>query len=70
VRRPGLEVGWDDGGARSRFLTVAEVAQRMRVSKMTVYRQIKSGALEAVRVGKSFRIPEAGVDRYLAERWR
>ena len=39
-----------------RFLTVAEVADQMRVSTMTVYRLIKAGELGAVRVGKSYRI--------------
>jgi excisionase family DNA binding protein len=48
-----------------RFLTVAEVAKIMRVSKMTVYRLIHSGELEAVRVGRSFRVPEQAVSRYL-----
>lgn len=52
---------------RARFLTVAEVADILRVSTMTVYRLIKGGELRAVRVGKSFRITEDDVDRYLAD---
>ena len=47
------------------FLTVAEVAAMMRVSKMTVYRLVHSGELPAVRVGKSFRVPEQAVHDYL-----
>lgn len=50
----------------ARFLTVAEVAGQLRVSTMTVYRLIKAGQLAAVRVGKSYRVREADVDRYLA----
>jgi excisionase family DNA binding protein len=34
-----------------RFLTVAEVAELMRVSKMTVYRLVHAGELPAVRFG-------------------
>ena len=49
----------------SNFLTVAEVAAMMRVSKMTVYRLVHNGELEAVRVGRSFRVPESAVDDYL-----
>ena len=45
-----------------RFLTVAEVATIMRVSKMTVYRLVHSGELEAIRVGRSFRVPEQAVN--------
>jgi excisionase family DNA binding protein len=52
---------------RARFLTVAEVADIMRVSTMTVYRLIKAGELRAVRVGKSYRLAEDDVDRYLAQ---
>ena len=47
------------------FLTVAEVAGRMRVSKMTVYRLVHSGELASVRVGRSFRVPERAVHDYL-----
>lgn len=48
-----------------RFLTVAEVAKMMRVSKMTVYRLVHGGTLPAVRVGRSFRVPEQAVQEYL-----
>lgn len=54
---------------KGRFLTVSEVAGALRVSNMTVYRLIGSGALAAVRVGKSYRLPEDELDRYLAERY-
>ena len=50
-----------------KFLTVAEVADLMRVSKMTVYRLVHSGDLTAVRVGRSFRVPEHAVHTYLRE---
>jgi excisionase family DNA binding protein len=49
------------------FLTVAEVATIMRVSKMTVYRLVHAGDLTAVRVGRSFRVPEEAVNQYLKE---
>ena len=50
-----------------RFLTVAEVAAMMRVSKMTVYRLVHRGELPAVRVGRSFRVPEQAVNDYLRD---
>jgi excisionase family DNA binding protein len=50
-----------------KFLTVAEVASIMRVSKMTVYRLVHSGELEAIRVGRSFRVPEQAVHHYLED---
>jgi excisionase family DNA binding protein len=48
-----------------RFLTVAEVATLMRVSKMTVYRLVNAATLPAVRVGRSVRVPEQAVHEYL-----
>ncbi len=48
-----------------KFLTVAEVAVVMRVSRMTVYRLVHAGELAAVRVGRSFRVPERAVHDYL-----
>ena len=45
----------------ARFLTVAEVADMMRVSKMTVSRHVHSGELPAIRFGRSFRVPESAV---------
>jgi excisionase family DNA binding protein len=47
------------------FLTVSEVAEVMRVSKMTVYRLVHSGELPAVRFGRSYRVPETAVQRFL-----
>lgn len=57
------------GGSRSEpiatdFLTVAEIAMGMRVSKMTVYRLVQSGALESVRFGRSYRITQPALQRY------
>jgi excisionase family DNA binding protein len=53
--------------AQVRFLTVAEVAALMRVSKMTVYRLVHSGELAAVQVGRSYRVPEKAVHDYLRD---
>ena len=51
--------------SEAHFLTIAEVASKMRVSKMTVYRLVHNGELPAVRVGRSFRVSEHDVDEYL-----
>lgn len=47
------------------FLTVAEVADLMRVSKMTVYRLVHAGELPAVRFGRSYRVPQTAVTEAL-----
>ncbi len=53
------------GLSSTQFLTVAEVANLMRVSKMTVYRLVHGGELPAVRVGRSFRVHAKAVHDYL-----
>ena len=53
----------------TRFLTVAEVARMFGVSNMTVYRLINAGELAAVRIGKSYRLRDDDVDKYLAARY-
>ena len=51
--------------SEAKFLTVAEVAAMMRVSKMTVYRLVHNGELPAVRVGRSFRVREEDANEYI-----
>jgi excisionase family DNA binding protein len=50
-------------------LTVSEVADLLRVSRMTVYRLIKTGDLPSFRVGKSYRLREQDVHSYLNGRY-
>ena len=53
---------------RADLMTVREVAEMMRVSNMTVYRLIKGGDLNAVRIGKNYRIRKNDVLNYLMRR--
>lgn len=53
----------------ARLKTVNEVADLLRVSRMTVYRMIKTGEMPAVRVGRSYRLRSEDVDTYLTERY-
>lgn len=55
-----------DGDDGDTLLTVAEVARELRVSKMTIYRLIGAGTLPALRIGRSFRVPEPAYRAYLA----
>ncbi len=48
-----------------KFYKVEEVANLLRVSKMSVYRMIHAGQLEAVRFGRTFRVPKRAVNEYL-----
>lgn len=47
------------------WLTVPEVALRLRVSRMTVYRLTKLDVIPAYRVGRQLRVKAADLDAYL-----
>ena len=49
------------------YLTVHEVAGMLRTSRFTVYRRIKNGEIQAVRVGPHgpLRVPRAAIDNLL-----
>jgi excisionase family DNA binding protein len=53
------------GDLDTRLLHVAEVAERLRVSKMTIYRLIRSGDLPALQIGRLYRIPEPALLAYV-----
>ncbi|MGH9023861.1 MAG: helix-turn-helix domain-containing protein [Acidimicrobiia bacterium] len=54
--------------SESALLVVREVAELMRVSRMTVYRLIRAGDLPAIRVGRNLRIRQGDVAAYLEAR--
>jgi excisionase family DNA binding protein len=56
----------DEGNQIGPLLTVAEVADLLRVSSMTVYRLIRAGDMPAIRVGKNYRIDQRELDGFLA----
>lgn len=49
----------------TRFSTVPEIAEFLRVSKMSVYRMCHSGALPAYQFGRQIRIPTQAVWDYM-----
>jgi excisionase family DNA binding protein len=50
------------------YFTVEEVAERLKVSNMTVYRWIKAGSLDAYKLGGEFRITERDINEFLEDR--
>jgi len=47
------------------FLTVEQVAELLQVHWQTVLNYIKSGKLEAVRLGKGYRISEEAINKFV-----
>jgi excisionase family DNA binding protein len=48
------------------LLRVRDVAKRLAVSEVTVWRLIRSGELESVKIGRSRRVAPAEVAAYVA----
>ena len=54
-----------------RYLTLPEIAERLQVSRRTVYRWIKGGDLNAYQFGREYRITESALKDFLeAHRFR
>jgi excisionase family DNA binding protein len=51
-------------------MSPAEIANRLRISRRTVYRLVARGALTATRVGGQWRIDGDSLDRYVASQTR
>ena len=49
----------------SELMTVEQVAAYLQLNKLTVYKFIRSGELQALRLGRSFRVRRADVDAFL-----
>lgn len=49
------------------FYTVEQVAELLQVHWQTVLNYIKSGKLDAVRLGKGYRIAKTALDKFIAE---
>jgi putative molybdopterin biosynthesis protein len=49
----------------TKFYTVEEVAEYLRVSEVTVRKLIEAGELKATRVGRQYRISQEALDDYI-----
>jgi len=49
------------------FYLVEELADKLRVNKMTIYRWIKAGKLIAPKIGKEYRITKDEFEKLIAK---
>ncbi|MCX6783948.1 MAG: helix-turn-helix domain-containing protein [candidate division WWE3 bacterium] len=47
------------------YYTIEEVAKKLRVAYLTVYRWIRSGKLVAIKAGKQYRIKSYELERFV-----
>ena len=52
------------------LLTVRQAQEKLRVSRTTIDRLVRSGEIDSLKVGKLRRVPAASVDAYIARQLR
>jgi excisionase family DNA binding protein len=50
---------------KENLLTINEITTILKVSKLTIYRYIKSGKLPAYKVGRDYRVKQEDFDKLL-----
>jgi excisionase family DNA binding protein len=48
-----------------KFYTPAELAEALKLNKITIYRKIKAKELKAYKIGKEFRIDQEEFNKFL-----
>jgi excisionase family DNA binding protein len=51
--------------AGDELLMVSEIAERLRITSMTIYRWIEEGRLPAMQIGKQYRVRAGDLDAML-----
>jgi len=59
------EVSPINNDTKNNFYTTQELAEKLRVNIMTIYRYIKAGKLKAYKIGKEFRIEKKEFNKFL-----
>lgn len=54
-----------DMTAKEDFFTAKELAEKIKVNVMTIYRYIDAGRLKAHKIGKEFRITKTEFEKFL-----
>lgn len=53
---------------KEEFLTLEEVAKRLKVGKSTVYRMVKEGRLPATKIGRVWRFSSLRISEMFAKK--
>ena len=49
------------------YLTIKELADILRISRIAVYKKVKKGQIKAVRIGRNFAIPRKYISHILGK---
>lgn len=50
------------------YVSLAQAAERLKITRAVVWRHIKAGDIAAERVGRIYIVPESEIERYAVER--
>ena len=68
--RMGVFIAMEHTSNSRSYLTVDEVAKRFGVNVTTVYRLVQRGKLPAFKIGHQWRVSEARLEEWVADRER
>jgi excisionase family DNA binding protein len=49
------------------YFTVSQVAEKLKVKDSTIWRWIRLGKLNCVRIGRNYRISQTDIDKFLKQ---
>lgn len=52
---------------RSEYLTIPQLAKILGISRIAVYRKVKKGQIKAVKIGRTFAIPQKQITAILGK---
>jgi excisionase family DNA binding protein len=49
----------------AKYLSIAQLAKILQISRIAVYKKVKSGKIKAIRIGRNFAIPKKVIEKYI-----
>lgn len=51
----------------TKYLSIAQVAKILGISRIAVYKKVKNGKIKAIRIGRTFAIPKKSIKKYFLD---
>jgi len=55
---------------KSEYITISQLAEILGISRIAVYKKVKAGKIEAIRIGKNYAIPAKYINYILGKELR
>ena len=50
---------------QEQYISIPQLAKLLNISRVAVYKQVKSGKIKAIRIGKSYAIPQSYINNFI-----